>query len=446
MAHGEQGADGARGARGRQQVPDHGLDRADRAGNAAEAGLRPQRFQAGQLRAVARRRARTVAFDVVHLARRPVRRLVGSEHGPQLALAVRRQQVAAQVVGKPGRADQPQHGVPVGERVLEAFQQQQPGAFADHEPVGAAVERGAAAGRGERPQLAEPDLGEERIRPGHAAGHDRVCASRAQLVAGELDRVERRGAGGVQGEARPSQAEGPRHQRRGQSGHARGGLAAEQRPHVREPTGARTGHGLRQQRLEELAGEGGCRLGRQDDRRQDDARAVAVQARRAVAEQEVPRGLQHHVVQGVEGFGRRRLEVEPGGVEPELGQQAAAVAVGAVRLGLGPDHERGRGGPARVSDRRGCVVKGERVGPERVHVERAGEKPRDPDHRDGAVPGHRRPPRARMALAGMRPVAAAETMLPATPGPSPATKRPGMRVSSVSPVSIWTAKNLISGA
>ncbi len=58
----------------------------------------------------------------------------------------------------------------VGERVLEAFQQQHPGAFADHEPVGAAVERGAAAGRGERPQLAEPDLGEERIRPGHAAG------------------------------------------------------------------------------------------------------------------------------------------------------------------------------------------------------------------------------------------------------------------------------------
>lgn len=52
---------------------------------------------------------------------------------------------------------------------------------------------------------------------------------------------------------------------------------------------------------------------------------------------------------------------------------------------------------------------------------------------------------ARMAWAGMRPVAAAETMLPATPGPSPATYTPPMRVSRLLVVSIWVAKNFISG-
>jgi VanZ family protein len=48
--------------------------------------------------------------------------------------------------------------------------------------------------------------------------------------------------------------------------------------------------------------------------------------------------------------------------------------------------------------------------------------------------------------AGTTPVAAAETMLPATPGPSPETKRLPTAVSSSGLVWICMAKNLISGA
>ncbi len=53
---------------------------------------------------------------------------------------------------------------------------------------------------------------------------------------------------------------------------------------------------------------------------------------------------------------------------------------------------------------------------------------------------------AMMAFAGIRPVALAETMLPATPGPSPATYMPLILVSRSLVVSTWVAKNLISGA
>lgn len=52
----------------------------------------------------------------------------------------------------------------------------------------------------------------------------------------------------------------------------------------------------------------------------------------------------------------------------------------------------------------------------------------------------------RMPLAASRPVAAAETIFPATPGPSPATYMPGREVRRSLSVSIWVAKNLISGA
>ena len=51
-----------------------------------------------------------------------------------------------------------------------------------------------------------------------------------------------------------------------------------------------------------------------------------------------------------------------------------------------------------------------------------------------------------MALAGMMPVAAADTMLPDTPGPSPATKRLETDVSRSLDVATCVEKNLISGA
>ena len=51
-----------------------------------------------------------------------------------------------------------------------------------------------------------------------------------------------------------------------------------------------------------------------------------------------------------------------------------------------------------------------------------------------------------IALAGINPVALADTMFPATPGPSPATYMPFILVSRFWFVSTWVAKNFISGA
>ena len=83
---------------------------------------------------------------------------------------------------------------------------------------------------------------------------------------------------------------------------------------------------------------------------------------------------------------------------------------------------------------------------------RHGLRPRSLHRQDSGVvsknQGHGSPPVClrMISLAEMRAVAAAETMLPATPGPSPATNRPAMAVSRFGPVSTWVAKNLISGA
>ena len=168
---------------------------------------RPAAPPGSPVRCGPRRRARAVALDVIHVARRPACGVVGGAHGPQLAFGVRREEVPAQVVRKPDAPDQPEDGVPVGQGVLQAFQEQQPGAFADHETVGAAVERGAAAAGRQRLELAEPDLGEQGIRPGHPAGQHGIRAAGTQLVACELDGIKRGGAGGVQGVGRTAEAE-----------------------------------------------------------------------------------------------------------------------------------------------------------------------------------------------------------------------------------------------
>jgi hypothetical protein len=51
-----------------------------------------------------------------------------------------------------------------------------------------------------------------------------------------------------------------------------------------------------------------------------------------------------------------------------------------------------------------------------------------------------------ISLQGIRAVAVAETIFPATPGPSPATKSPFIVVSKLLSVATCVAKNLISGA
>ena len=76
-----------------------------------------------------------MAFDEVHIRRRPAGRGVSRAHGPQLALAVGGQEVAAQIVGQADAADEPLDGVAVAQGIREALQDEDARAFAYHQPV-----------------------------------------------------------------------------------------------------------------------------------------------------------------------------------------------------------------------------------------------------------------------------------------------------------------------
>ena len=86
------------------------------------------------------------------------------------------------------------------------------------QPVGAAVERPAAPGRARRPQRAEALRDQQAVRPADGAGEHEVGAAVAQPVAGEPDRVQRRGAGGVEREAAAARAQRAGREVRGQPG------------------------------------------------------------------------------------------------------------------------------------------------------------------------------------------------------------------------------------
>ena len=78
------------GAGGRQQMPDHGFDRADRTLSRRPAGITPQSPHAGQFHGITNRGARAVALDKIDIMRRPAGLVIGRPHGPKLAFGFRR--------------------------------------------------------------------------------------------------------------------------------------------------------------------------------------------------------------------------------------------------------------------------------------------------------------------------------------------------------------------
>jgi len=149
MLHGQQHLDHAGCAGGRQQMPDHGFDRADGALGRPPSGIAPETPQARQLGGIAHGSPGTVALDQVDIRGRPVGGGIRGLHGPELAFRVRGQQVPAQVVGKADPPDQTPDAVTLPQRVFQALEHQQPGTLADHQAVGIPVEGGTAP-RGER--------------------------------------------------------------------------------------------------------------------------------------------------------------------------------------------------------------------------------------------------------------------------------------------------------
>ena len=210
----------AGGAGGGEQVADVGFYGAQGALAGAPAAFAPEGFQALDLDGVARRGAGGVALDKIHLGGRQAGLAVGRAHGVQLAGVVRGQQAAAYIVGQAYAGQDPVDLVAVAHRVGQALKDEHPGALADYQPVGGGVERGRHSGRREGAQLGEAHLGVKARRAGDSSGEHGVGAAGLKGVDGQFYGVERRGAGGVQGEAAARKAQRAGDDAAGQAGDA----------------------------------------------------------------------------------------------------------------------------------------------------------------------------------------------------------------------------------
>jgi hypothetical protein len=216
VAEGQEGLDQPGSPGGGEQVADVGFDRTDGAEPTSGRIRGHQTEEAVHLHPIAHRGAGAVAFDEVHIPRRPSGLPVGLLHGPELAGTVRGQQVAAGVVGQSRGPDHRQDAVAVGQGVGQALEHHDAGPFAHHQAVGIGIERGAAARRGQGPQLAEAHLGVEAVRAGSPSSQNGVQAPGAQGIAGQAYGVQGAGAGGIQGETAAAKSQGGRQQGRRQ--------------------------------------------------------------------------------------------------------------------------------------------------------------------------------------------------------------------------------------
>ncbi len=213
-------------------------------------------------------------------------------------------------------ADDRQHGVAVRPRVGQFLQQQHPAALGEARAVGGGGERLAAAVGGEAALPAEADEGLRGGHDGDSAGERERALALPQRLAGEVQRGQRGGAGGVDGDGRPFQAED-----------------------VRQAPGEHAGgHAGEQVALDGLVGLGLLAVplvGAADE--DAGGRALHRGGRESRPFERLPGDLQQKPLLGVH---RERLggrDVEDGGVE--LGDrvdEAAAPHVGAApRVGVG---------------------------------------------------------------------------------------------------------------
>ncbi len=215
VLHGRQGLDQSGDPRRRDQVAEVRLQRAQ-----GDGGPAIDAAQGGDLGGVAYRGAGGVALDVLHLLRRQPGLVQGGAHGPHLPVAGRRQEAAsAPVVGQAHAPDHPVDAVARRQGVVQPLQRHEGGAFRRDQAIGVAVEGPALPGQAQGVQGAEAHMQEQLVGGVHRSGQHQVRAAVLQPVAGGLDGVEPRGAGGVQRQRTPVQAEGARGQHGGRARH-----------------------------------------------------------------------------------------------------------------------------------------------------------------------------------------------------------------------------------
>lgn len=280
--------------------------------------------------------------------------------------------MSAAVVAQSHPADDAQDGIAVGDGVVESPQCQDGRALGGDQSVGAVVEGPGSAGAAQRLQGGEADVQQQIAGAVDAAGEHDVGGAVVQAVAGQFDRVQRRGAGGVECGGAAGQAQGLRDQMRRQPRHesiARigGGFFA-------APDGfGEVGHALRG--IAEVA--------------QDDAGGTGQFADPPTGAVEGLPGRFHSPrVERVEAGEVLGGQQQPARVEDavEAADVAAPVRPGVVELGwVGRVAEHACRGDAPVVrfDRPQCVASVADGGPQFSGVQAAGQHTALPDDRDG---------------------------------------------------------------
>jgi hypothetical protein len=111
------------------------------------------------------------------------------------------------VVAQPDAPDHAEHADAARRGVGQAHHGDHGRALRGDQAVRLAVQRTAPAARAERGQRGEPGLDQQRIRAADAARQHQVGGPVVQAVAGELQREERGGAGGVERERAGTESE-----------------------------------------------------------------------------------------------------------------------------------------------------------------------------------------------------------------------------------------------
>ncbi len=301
-------------ARRALQVADVRLHRADPQRADGLAAGREHGAQRLGLQPVAAPGAGAVQFDVADVAGRDARPAQGGADDVPLRVGVRHAEcLAAAVVVDRAAVDDADDLVLVGERPGQRLEQDDGGALAAYETVGAGVEGVALAVRGEHPELrgAHGALGDQV--EVYAAGERELGLPAAQALAGQVDGDQGGGLARVHRHARAGQAEGV------------GEAVGDERP-------LQTGEGVRADRLGALLGEQGLVVG--GDGADEDARGASADLGRAQAGvlEGLPAQLQHEPLLRVHRLGLQRGDAEELRVEAgHVVEEAAAPRVHAAR-------------------------------------------------------------------------------------------------------------------
>ena len=157
---------------------------------------------------VAQPRSGAVGFDVADFGgRQPGVGQGGANHGLLGRSVGGRQAVAASVVVDGAAANQGDDPIAGGQRVAEPFEHDHAAAFAADVAVGRGVEGLAAPVRGHHVGLGQRQGHFRAEHQVHPAGQGQVGFAAPQTLAGQVDGHQRRGAGGVQRDARTVQVQ-----------------------------------------------------------------------------------------------------------------------------------------------------------------------------------------------------------------------------------------------